>query len=204
MLDAAHASTRLPRCTSCSDSGMRSAHSLATCTRLGSPAGTCHQAFQPLGAPISSVQKPASALERCRAQGSNAQKNAGPVATRREVRKHMGTQALNVPLDCLPPALWFYSTATCRTRTCSISSTTAVVLPVPGGPWMSATSCAESAKDTARRCDSSKPEAPRDTLRGWSAYNCGSGSVGAYEIRVRPGGLKTPLTQRARPHRQHA
>lgn len=36
-----------------------------------------------------------------------------------------------------------------------MSSTTAVVLPVPGGPWMSATCLADSARDTAARCDAS-------------------------------------------------
>ena len=40
---------------------------------------------------------------------------------------------------------------------CRITSTTVVVLPVPGGPWITATSCWASANFTASCCDASSP-----------------------------------------------
>ena len=44
-----------------------------------------------------------------------------------------------------------------RATSCRISSTTAVVLPVPGGPWMSATSLAARALETAATWLASSP-----------------------------------------------
>ena len=50
-----------------------------------------------------------------------------------------------------------HSTLAPRATSCVTYSTVAVVLPVPGGPWMRATSAAESACATASICDASRP-----------------------------------------------
>mmetsp|Transcript_13079 Transcript_13079/g.54815 ORF Transcript_13079/g.54815 Transcript_13079/m.54815 type:complete len:216 (-) Transcript_13079:519-1166(-) len=91
------------------------------------------------------------------------------------------------------------STRLPRWISCNTYSTTAVVLPVPGGPCTSATCCAESAWRTASRCEASRPRlihAPSFTCTTLASAKRGSAPPKA--TRTRSPATPAPSSARAR------